>query len=283
MTIVAFAAAAAILFGIGLALRLRENARRKAYFDAPFPKKWEKILRRDVPVYAFLPAELREKFHRRIKEFLAEKTFEACGGLPKISDTTALVIAAGASLLVMNRRGKAWRTLHSVIVYPSAFAAPEGADDSDATDVSGGNGTAVVRRERGRRDGESWTHGSIVLSHERITRDIAFHGNGQNVVLHEFAHQLDNDDGVRGGRPKFSDPADARAWQRVSAREIERLRSGDPTTVLDEYGTEDAAEFFAVSVEAFFEKSSAMKRAHPELYALLERFFALDPASWGYS
>lgn len=279
MMLAAFACAAAILLAIFFVFQRRAHLRRKAFFDAPFPKKWASVLRRDVPVYAFLPRDLRENFHRRIKEFLSEKFFEPCGGLHKVSEETALVIAAGASLLVMNRGGRAWRTLHSVLVYPSAFAAPEGVEDANGGD-DGGSGISVVVPERGERDGESWAHGSVVFSHERIMRDIAFHGNGQNVILHEFAHQLDAFD---NGLPRFPDPADTRAWQRVAAAEIARLRSRDPSTVLDEYGDENPAEFFAVSVEAFFEKSSAMKRAHPELYALLTRFFALDPASWGYS
>lgn len=276
-----FAGAAAILAAIFGIFQWRAHARRKAFFDAPFPKKWVRVLRRDVPVYAFLPRDLREKFHRRIKEFLSEKFFEPCGGLRKISEETALVIAAGASLLVMNRSGRAWRSLHSVLVYPSAFAAPEGVEDSADGNGGDGNGEiSVVAPARGERDGESWSHGSVVFSHERITRDIALHGNGQNVILHEFAHQLDAFD---NGLPHFPDPADTRAWQRVAAAEIARLRSRDPSTVIDEYGDENPAEFFAVSVESFFEKSSATKRAHPELYALLSRFFGVDPASWGYS
>lgn len=268
-------ACVALAFLAGLiVLSLRERRRRKKFFDAPFPRAWEKILRRNVPAYAFLPTELRKNFHRRIKEFLSEKTFEACGGLPRITDEIALTIAGGASLLVAARAGTAWRTLHSVLVYPGAFAAPGAESESD---------DGLVRRERGTRDGESWTHGSVVFSWQRITRDIALHGNGQNVVFHEFAHQLDSDDGIAGGRPNFADPADAHAWAEVSARELARLRNGDAGTVIDEYGAENPAEFFATSVEAFFEKSTAMKAAHPELYALLKKFFALDPASWNYS
>ena len=265
--------AAAFLAGFVL-LALRERRRRAKFFAAPFPQAWEKILRRNVPAYAFLPSELREKFHRRVKEFLSEKTFEACGGLPRVTDEIAVTIAGGASLLVAAHPGDAWRTLHSVLVYPGSFAAP-----GEESETDGG----LIRRERDTRDGESWTHGSVVFSWKRITRDAALHGNGQNVVLHEFAHQLDSDDGIAGGRPEFADPADARAWADVSARELARLRGGDAGTVIDEYGAENPAEFFATSVEAFFENSTATKAAHPELYALLSKFFALDPASWGYS
>lgn len=254
-----------------LAVSLRSRMRRTRFFAAPFPQTWKKILLRNVPAYAILPNTLREKYHRRIKEFLSEKTFEACGGLKIVSDEMALTIAGYASLLSVNRAGPAWSTLHSVLVYPRAFAAP-----GEESETEGG----LVARERGTRDGESWTHGSVVFSWQRIARDIALHGNGQNVVIHEFAHQLDSDDGIAGGRPAFPDPADVRAWQNIAARELERLRSGDAGTILDEYGAENPAEFFAVSVEAFFEQPAETKRAHPEIYALLSRLFSLDPATW---
>lgn len=273
MTLAVFLFFTALLAVGFLIPSLRERARKRKFFAAPFPRKWEKILRRNVPVYAFLPKNLRENFLRRIKEFLVEKTFEPCGGLKEISDEIAVTIAAGASLLSMNRRGKAWANLHSVLVFPDAFDAPE------EEEING----ELTRRDREKRDGESWTFGSVVFSWKRITRDIALHGNGQNVVIHEFAHQLDSDDGIAGGRPAFSAPADRRAWRIVSERERERLRRGDAGTVIDEYGAENPAEFFATAVEAFFEKSTAMKNAHPELYALLSRFFNLDPAGWNYA
>lgn len=232
--------------------------KRRNYFNAPFPQKWEKILRHNMPIYARIPKTLRPKFQRKVKEFLADILFEACGGLKKVSDEMALTIAGNASLLIINRPNF---QLGSVLVYPGAFSEKQKGDP---------------------RDGESWTHGNVVFSWQRITRDIALHGNGQNVIIHEFAHQLDSSDGIAGGCPYFSVPADRKAWQRVSETELERLRSGDPTTVIDEYGAEDPAEFFATAVEAFFEKSAAMKIAHPELYTLLTKFFALDPATWGW-
>ncbi len=261
-----------VLFTLGyIVLSLKSRRRRKRFFEKPFPASWERILRRNVPAYTKLPQELHEKFRRRVKEFLSEKNFEACGGLKRVSDEMAVTVAGFASLLCVNRPGPAWTTLHSVLIYPSAFSSPEEENETDG---------GFVSRERGTRDGESWTHGSVVFSWQRITRDIALHGNGQNVVIHEFSHQLDSDDGIAGGHPPFFDPADARSWSDVSARELTRLRSGDAGTVIDEYGAENPAEFFATAVEAFFEKPSETEHAHPDVYALLSRFFSLDPARW---
>lgn len=251
-----FIFSAIFLVAVGIVIAVVSARKREKFFAAPFPSEWEKILRRNVPLYAKIPETLRPKLHREIKEFLADVIFEACGGLKEVSDEMALTIAGNAAILSVNRTKF---SLGSVLVYPGEFSAHGDSAPSD---------------------GESWTHGSVIFSWKRITRDIALHGNGQNVIIHEFAHQLDAADGIDGGMPYFRVPADRKAWQRVAANELERLRSGDPTTVIDEYGAENPAEFFATAVEAFFEKSVAMKTAHPELYALLEKLFGHDPASW---
>jgi Mlc titration factor MtfA (ptsG expression regulator) len=50
--------------------------------------------------------------------------------------------------------------------------------------------------------------------------------------------------------------------------------------VLDVYGAEDPAEFFAVATEAFFEDARRLQSHHAELYAALSDYYCLDPAAW---
>src|SRR5262249_53015053 len=109
--------------------------------------------------------------------------------------------------------------------------------------------------------------------------------DGRNVVLHEFAHQLDAESGWVEGAPRLESEGEAGAWKRIMSGELERharaVWSGMPT-VIDAYGAQSPAEFFAVAVETFFEKPGAMREAHPVLYGLLRGHFAQDPAeSWG--
>jgi Mlc titration factor MtfA (ptsG expression regulator) len=54
----------------------------------------------------------------------------------------------------------------------------------------------------------------------------------------------------------------------------------DEDSLIDPYGAEDPAEFFAVATEAFFENSAALRDRNAALYAVLKGFYALDPASW---
>lgn len=51
-------------------------------------------------------------------------------------------------------------------------------------------------------------------------------------------------------------------------------------TILDPYGATNPAEYFAVATEVFFEKPRQLKKKQPELYAELNAFYKLDPASW---
>jgi Mlc titration factor MtfA (ptsG expression regulator) len=59
---------------------------------------------------------------------------------------------------------------------------------------------------------------------------------------------------------------------------LQRDVSRDRPTLLDEYGAEDPAEFFAVATECFFEKAREMQRLGPQLYEQLKRFYQQDPA-----
>ena len=68
--------------------------------------------------------------------------------------------------------------------------------------------------------------------------------------------------------------------QSVLAEGLRALRTNESEAVIDRYGAQNAEEFWAVSVEAFFEMPQRLHEAHPDLYRALEEFFALDPAEW---
>jgi Mlc titration factor MtfA (ptsG expression regulator) len=98
------------------------------------------------------------------------------------------------------------------------------------------------------------------------------------VILHEFAHQLDTEDGSADGVPLMDRASDYVTWARALKPEYERLRERPDESILDTYGAEDPAEFFAVATEAFFEMPHHLRARHPALYAELSRFYRLDLA-----
>jgi Mlc titration factor MtfA (ptsG expression regulator) len=103
------------------------------------------------------------------------------------------------------------------------------------------------------------------------------------LVIHEFAHQLDEMDGFINGTPYLPDRQFADQWHAAMNAEFFRLRQSirsGQSTFLGEYGAKDDGEFFAVASERFFTRPAETRDLHPQLYALLARFYRVDPIAW---
>ena len=247
-------------------------SRRKRLRSQPFPHDWERILEREVPIYDSLPTADRQELKGHIQVFLAEKQFEGAGGL-SMTDAIRVIIAAQACLLLLHRETDYYPGLSSIVVYPDEYLAP-----FEEMDESG-----VVTTGTDRRSGESWEQGTLVLSWEDVQMAGVDGEGAYNVVLHEFAHQLDAEDGITTGVTLLPKRSRCRIWEETLNHEFEQLRkdteNGRPT-VLDPYGAESPAEFFAVATETFFEMPQLLKDRHPELYGALARYYRQDPAQW---
>ncbi len=224
-----------------------------------------------IPLYRRLPLEDRRELHRHIQVLLDEKHYEGAAGFA-VDDGVRLVIAAQAGILLLHRDTDYYPKLHSIIVYPSEYIAP--IEDMDEYGL-------VVEDEES-RVGESWTAGGLVLSWEDVRADLGDRFGAANVVLHEFAHQLDAESGSMNGCPPM-DRALRGLWSDVLgaafAAHCLAVDHGG-TTVLDPYAAEDPAEFFAVSVETFFQRPRLLLGALPQIYDALHRYFRQDPAAW---
>jgi Mlc titration factor MtfA (ptsG expression regulator) len=260
-----------VTVGIVLALWIPRWRLRRA-IQAPFPEDWEAILQRNVEVYRALPEPLQQRLRALIKRFLHEKHFSGAQGL-EITDEIRVTVAAEACMLILNRPGGVYPTLRYIIVYPSAFLV-----EHEARDETG----VVARLEQGRL-GESWHNGKVILAWDSVLHGAYDVTDGVNVVLHEFAHQLDTADGLADGTPPLHGEHSYRRWASVLSEEFEELRHSayrGRETLLDHYGATDPAEFFAVATETFFERSAAMAKYHPELFGVLQTYYRLDPREW---
>lgn len=247
------------------------RSRRKRLFSSSFPDEWVGILEQNVPLYRLLPQPLRRELHGHINVFLGEKTFEGCGGL-EMTDEIRVTIAAQACILLLNRSTKCYPRLLSILVYPSTYVAKEvqRAGSAEVTDVQA-------------RLGESWQHGAVVLSWDSVMRGASDIKDGHNVVMHEFAHQLDQEDGAADGAPILEQRSQYVTWARVLSRDFEQLQKKarrGRRTVMNRYGASNPAEFFAVLTETFFEKPRQLKEKHPELYDEVKDFYKVDPLEW---
>ncbi|WP_414530150.1 zinc-dependent peptidase [Nodularia chucula] len=238
----------------------------------PFPPLWTAIIENHLPIYLQLSPDERRRLLGHIQVFLAEKQFIGCAGL-EVTLEMKVTIAAMACLLLLNERGKYFPKLHSILIYPSTYFVNETID----------TGNYVVEERREARLGESWTQGQVILSWENVQKDTANWQDGHNVVLHEFAHQLDQEDGTANGVPILPLHADYPVWAQVMTAEYEKLCHDIPRkvkTVMDGYGTTNPAEFFAVATETFYEKPRQLQKHHPQLYEQLQRYYQLNPIHW---
>jgi hypothetical protein len=250
-------------------LSLLRRRRRARLLATPFPGEWLGYLERNVPLYSRLPEPDRARLRDTLRVLVNEKHWEGCGGL-EMTDEVKVTIAAHAALLLLGIDHDYFARVLSILVYPSGFRSPDGWQRPDGT-VDLGVGAL----------GEAWYDGPIVLAWDSVLAGARDVKDGRNVVLHEFAHQLDYLDGVADGTPPLRTQADYGRWQEVMTREFEQLKResehGHPK-VLDSYGATNHAEFFAVVTEAFFEKPRQMYVRHPELYAVLSEYYGQDPA-----
>lgn len=254
-----------------IALRMRRKKRRSRLLGTPLPDEHRQVLDCNLPLYRRMPTELRDQLHGIVNVLLDEKQFIGCGGL-QVTDEMRVTIAGHASLLLLNRPGDFYPGFTSILVYPDTYFADEITYDGD-----------VEVHERVERVGESWHRGPVVLSWQDILHSLSTHGGGMNVILHEFAHKLDEQNGETEGLPVLHDDDHYPEWTEVLGREFaaltEAVASGTDT-ILDDYATTSPAEFFAVATEVFFENARRMREDLPELYGQLQRYYAIDPASW---
>jgi MtfA peptidase len=248
----------------------------KHYFAGrkAFPGEYEQFLYSKVRVWSRLNARRKELLKERMKIFMSEKIFEGCGGL-KLTDEMRVVISAYACVLILEEPSDYYSGLQSILVYPDDYVAPVYEEDP------GG----VVTEGSERRQGESWDTGSVVLSWADIQQTTQSSSNNQNLVVHEFAHQLDHQYGLSAGITMKGDVQNRDdEWAAELAKAyrvlIKSARLGRREGVLDLYGATNPSECFAVVMEAFIESPRELEISYSRLYRMLSEFFSIDPARW---
>ncbi len=235
----------------------------------PPPESWLKILKNTLPMICRLTDDQRKRLFGAMQIFLANTDFEGCGGLV-VTEEIKVTVSAQACLLLIGRDTKVYPRLKTVLIYPHTYQ-------------SGQQGLFGGDNGQGARLGESWNRGVVVLAWDSVLGGARNIMDGHNVTLHEFAHQLDQEDGAADGVPLLNQRSAYVDWARIFQHEydelVDKTQRGRRST-LDRYGATNPAEFFAVATETFFEKPKQLKRKHPELYEELQSYYQLDPVLW---
>ena len=235
----------------------------------PFPSEYEKILS-EIPYYIKLSIQEQEKIKKSILIFMDSKKF--IGVKIEITAEIKVTVAFYACLLLLNiQTDNCYDNLKTIIVYPANVV----------YDVARENG-GIVSKEPLLLSGQS-ANDTVVLSWNDAKKE-AYHIGKENVILHEFAHEIDFLDGEIDGIPPLSE-SKYTEWSEVIYRDYNKLKAKAIANrywgkykILGNYAATNEAEFFAVATERFFGTAKALKHHFPELYNELKEFYKLDPA-----
>jgi Mlc titration factor MtfA (ptsG expression regulator) len=237
----------------------RRRAKRRADLLAqPFPEGWRDWLIDACDHYARLPSGPRRAFEDALRIFVGEK--RVTGIEVEVTDELRLLVASSAVSLSLAWPDYDWSQLTEVLLYP---------DDFDRDYTFGGD----------ERSGETHPWGTVILSVPSLYESFEYPDDAFHVGYHEFAHLLDAERAGFDGIPPGLARGPEREWVRLAEQAMEGMRGPGPT-VIDRYGAHDPVEFFAVAVEAFFERPRALRKRHPAIYASFAEYFGQDPAAW---
>jgi Mlc titration factor MtfA (ptsG expression regulator) len=248
------------------------NRRRRKLLAEPMPRHQEVVLERNVAHYALLTADQRAKMRDISRVLVAEKAWVGCGGL-HVTDEMKLTLSAQTSLLLLGVTDHDYfRRVESILVYPDVFRSPNPEDGYEDDDLS--------EDEHG---GQAWYRGPVIVNWKEALHEAQNPDLGYNVVIHEFAHQLDFLDGETNGTPPLGSKAEEERWQFVMTRAFERhkleLKLGTETFFSEQAG-DDEAEFFADAAEAFYCRPHDLHGEDEDVFAVLAGYFNLDPRGW---
>ena len=231
-----------------------------------FPKVYETILQ-NIHQYKSLSPNYKEKIHLLILFFIDQKKF--VGAKMTINDEIKVIIAFYASLMRLGFKLGEKDHVREIIVYPEHFIVNNGY-------TSGG----IHHDETAILEGQS-ANGTVVISWQDIKHNMA-QQQKENVIIHEFAHELDFEDGFADGTPVL-EGSNYKIWSKVFSSAFDTLKdqfnkgeTSPRTALLGTYALKNEAEFFAVCSERFFETPQAFKIYFPHIYQELKRFYKLD-------
>jgi len=248
-----------------------KNRRRTRLLRTHLPARWSEWLASNVWHWHVLNASQQSRLAGLVQIFVAEKNFEGCDGF-KVTDEIRVTIAAAACMLLLGFEDTyCYDSARTILVYPVPTAQRNlRRADGSVSDFQWLSGMVQHR-------------GPVILSWRDVLRDCRHDQRLNNVVMHEFAHHIDGLDGAMEGLPPFPTSQLQDRWKHVAQRELKQLRqpvgNGVPT-ILDPYGMENPAEFFAVATEAFYCDGRRLSEQHPELYELLALLYRMETLGW---
>ncbi len=242
---------------------------------ADLPADWRQVLERRASWWRELDGDERDWLAGFVLGFVERQRWEAARGFA-VTDEMRVLVAAHAGLLLLGLADDlddpvgVYRRVSSIILHRSTVVL----DGQQSTSTTG-----VVAEGRTALSGQAHVRGPVLLSWGAVNSDLRHPRRGRNVVLHEFAHQIDMFDGAADGAPPLGSDEDREVWDGVRARTLRAVRAGRTSPILDDYAATDEVELFAVASELLFTRPIEMRDELPELYEALTALYRQDPAA----
>ena len=232
-----------------------------------FPPAWRAIVEQRVQMWSWLDRDEQQRLEAIALDLIADKDWEAAHGFA-LTEDIIVTIAAQAALLVLELPADSFRDVKTILVQPAAVRLERAHRTSQG----------MMSDDRMLIDGQAFFGGPVMIAWEAARFEARHPGRGTNVVLHEFAHKLDMLDGTLDGTPPLADQGQRERWIEVCTRIYRAVEIGEGGEALRSYAGIDAAEFFAVATETFFDRPNLLREEHPDLYECLRDFYRQDPA-----
>jgi len=206
-----------------------------------------------IPFYKNMRPALKRKFECSVKYFISKKKFEGRDGCV-VTEDMKLMVAAAACQISFGHFPTIYEHFHRIIIYPDKY-------------FSG----ATQRYHLG----EVQSNGVIKLSWAAFTEGLRIKNDGIHVGFHEMAHALKIEDATLHDMEHcFMDKQALHDFHKYST---ERIRNFVDHSFMRDYAFTNSEEFFAVSIEYFFEMPYQLRQNEPEVYGYLKKILNLDP------
>jgi len=229
----------------------------------PLPEKYKKHIL-NLPEYQKLTPQQKKIIEYKIQRFLKEKEF--IGIKLKITDEIKTVIAFYACLITLAYEDFCYPDLKYIYVYPHTIV------------LNTHQNGAVISNEEILISGEALKDG-VIIAWDEVKKDIKLK---RNVVIHEFAHILDFEEGEINGIPPIEE-SKYTEWSKIMFKEYEKFREKllknrllGKYSLIDKYAATNKAEFFAVLSEYYFKKPEILKKHFPKIYKELKSFYKIE-------
>jgi Mlc titration factor MtfA (ptsG expression regulator) len=220
----------------------------------------------NLPEYKKLPEKYKKIIEFKIQLFLKEKKF--IGININLTDEIKTLIAFYACLPTVAYENFCYPDLKYIYVYPYPVI------------LKGKQNGYVISNEEFLISGEAVGESAVIVWNE-AKKEIYRH-LGRNVIIHEFAHELDFEEGTINGIPPLQKSKYAQ-WTKIMFSEYEKFKKNllknrflGKYSLIDKYAATNPAEFFAVMSEYYFENPQKLKKHFPDIYKELKEFYKLE-------